>query len=124
MVSTTNIRLTHCLTIGPVFILEPMMPPAIPVAVLDTVDALNGFSPIWNQKKNCRLGPMENTRGQAQGTVDRGVVPPEDAQLTGWVALLYCRNAEGAWKLLFAVDSMPLHGTPAVSFPVKETVLT
>lgn len=36
-----------------------------------------------------------------------GVTPPSDAKLTGRVALVYKRNQEGDWKLLFDMDNTP-----------------
>ncbi|MEW2915521.1 nuclear transport factor 2 family protein [Ruegeria sp. ANG10] len=41
-----------------------------------------------------------------------GVTPPEDAHLTGRVALAYRRNDAGEWKLLFDMDNTPPDVTP------------
>jgi ketosteroid isomerase-like protein len=42
-----------------------------------------------------------------------GVTPPEEAHLTGRVALVYRRNEAGEWKLLFDMDNTPPDVTPA-----------
>ncbi len=42
-----------------------------------------------------------------------GVTPPEDAHLTGRVALVYRRHQQGEWKLLFDMDNTPPDISPA-----------
>ena len=43
-----------------------------------------------------------------------GVTPPEGANLTGRVLLVYRRNEAGEWKLLFDIDNTPPDVTPAL----------
>ena len=42
-----------------------------------------------------------------------GVTPPVDAHLTGRVSLIYRRNQNGDWKLIFDMDNTPPDITPA-----------
>ncbi len=42
-----------------------------------------------------------------------GVVPPVDAELTGRVSLIYRREQQGDWKLIFDMDNTPPDVSPA-----------
>ena len=72
MVSPTSMGPTHRLIPWPVRVPWPLLTGIFDASVVEKVDALNGFSPIWNQKNHCRHGRTGNTRGQTEDMVYSG----------------------------------------------------
>ena len=55
---------THRLIPWPVRVPWPLLTGIFDASVVEKVDALNGFSPIWNRRSHCRRGTPGNTRRQ------------------------------------------------------------
>ena len=72
MLSPTSMGPTHDLTPWPVRVPGPLLTGTLDASVVEKVDALNGFSPIWNQKNHCRPAATGNSRRQTEDMVYSG----------------------------------------------------